>query len=124
MFSRAEFIRIQAMTGREFTIDAACNDDGSNSHCSVYASPKQSFFKHNITGEHIWVNAPFEQAKQWINHYKRCKANSPFDTSAVFVLPKTSNYDKIIQGMSLLCEYPKGTQLFTIPTKEGGREYI
>ena len=52
------FEEIQALCGREFTLNAAANDNGDNSVCAKFCSPSNSFMSKEHTG-HIWINAPF-----------------------------------------------------------------
>lgn len=112
MFSRAEFLSLQTASGRDFSFDAACNDEGSNAHCATFACPKRSFFKSDVGGHHVWLNPPHGQLQYWVKHYQRCKAARPFDTSAVIIAPKGSLSGKLTTGMTLLQEYATGTLLF------------
>jgi hypothetical protein len=107
-----------------FDLDACCTADGSNALCNHYLSEKDSFLTAKLIGHHIWINAPFRNLFAFIQHYRLQKAKQPHTTSACILVPLwniDSPWRKLLHGMKLLHVYPVGTQLFTMPAKNGGR---
>ena len=80
------FQEVQALCGREFTLDAAATDSGSNAHCTNFCSPSKSFMPKTRTGL-IWINAPFAQLTTFVQHYSHCKQLSFDSTSACIFVP-------------------------------------
>lgn len=120
MFVSQEFKRIQALTDAPFTIDACCNDDGSNAHCALFCSPSNSALAYNFCGHHSWWNPPYSpanQVAQFLQHYLQCKDKDPANTSACFALPDWDRPDwqQYLRNMRVIHEYPKGYHLFTRP---------
>ncbi|DBA91448.1 TPA: hypothetical protein ACH3X1_003086 [Trebouxia sp. C0004] len=52
------FQKLQHLSGKTFTLDAAANDPGDNAHYAAWCSPSNSFMGKLHTG-HVWINAPF-----------------------------------------------------------------
>lgn len=78
----------------------------------------------DVTGCHIWMNAPFRQLPEFLQHYLRNKATQPATTSACIVTPgwsKDSPWRPLLRGMQLLHVYPVGTPLFSMPSTDGRR---
>jgi hypothetical protein len=50
MLVQNEFLRLEQLSGRAFTVDCFSRDDGSNSHCKQYYSPCSSFFSKDLAG--------------------------------------------------------------------------
>lgn len=116
------FREIQALSSREFTLDAAANDSGNKAMCTEFCSPSNSFMSKQHSGN-IWLNAPFAKLVDFPQHYAVCKEQQP-DLSACilvpsFLLPALRPY---LKGMSLLKHYRKGTAVFDAPTKSGQRQ--
>ena len=59
------FQEIQVLCGREFTLDAAANENGDNVLCTNFCSPSNSVMSNEHTG-HIWINAPFLQLTTFV----------------------------------------------------------
>ena len=116
------FAEIQALSGRTFTLDAAANEDGSNAHCTEYCSPANSFLDKTHTG-HLWINAPFTKLLAFTQHYLHCKQLAPGSTSACILVPGylLKPMRSYLTDMHLLKRHSKGAELFTTPTKSGGR---
>jgi hypothetical protein len=120
MLVQTEFLRLQQLSGKEFTVDCFCRDDGSNSHCKQFYSPATSFLGQNLVNQHCWINPPFDMIMETLEHYKACKAQHPESISAVFCLPKVGSknapeWSHLVKGMQLLHVYKVGTRLFTGP---------
>jgi hypothetical protein len=88
MLSPDIFRELQDLTSRQFTLDACCNDNGSNALVSKFCSKSNSFLETDVQGEHVWLNPPFNQLREFISHYLQCKAKSPHTTSACILVPK------------------------------------
>ena len=126
---RSEFEALQSAIGRAFTLDACCNEDGSNSLVSgAFCSPAKSFLEFDCAGQTVWLNPPFDRADDFLQWYNHCKAKSPHNTSAVILLPKwfKPKWTGLLAGKQLLREYPKGYCLFEAPpldsAQTGGRQ--
>lgn len=104
---------IQALSGREFTLDAAALDSGENALCSNFCSPSTSFMSATHTG-HIWINAPFTQLTAFVQHYLHCKSLSPDSTSACILVPGylMPVLKRLLSGMTCLKRCTKGAALF------------
>ena len=86
MFSRVEYLRIQALCERRFTLDAYSDADGCNSHCSEFCSPARPFLQHPVQGCHVWLHAPDSCLLEYIQHYRRQKELAPRTTSACILV--------------------------------------
>lgn len=120
------FQQLQSQLGVQFTLDAAANSDGSNAQCPQFCSPTQSFLKHDCGGQTVWLNPPFRQIGRFLKHYFVCKARAPHRTSAAVVVPKwlTADWQPLLQGMTLVREFPAGSVLFSAPTEGGERKAL
>ena len=114
------FHEIQALCGREFTLDAAANDNGDNALCANFCSPSNSFMSTEHTG-HIWINAPFTQLTTFVQHYLHCKQLSPDSTSACILVPGylMPVLKSLLSGMTCLKRFTKGAALFEQSTRSG-----
>lgn len=120
MLSPDIFRELQDLSGRQFTLDACCNDNGSNALVSKYCSQANSFLETDVQGEHIWLNPPFNQLREFISHYLQCKAKAPHTTSACILVPKWRGpHTRLLKRMQLIREFPVGTQLFSAPSSDG-----
>ena len=108
----AEFQRLQALT-HQFTVDCCANDDGSNALVDKFYSASNSMLDADLSGQHCWINPPFNDLDRFINHYKSCKLQALDTTSACILLPKLLHAKELCKGMQLIAEYTPGTQLFT-----------
>ena len=116
----SEIADLQKLIGRDFTYDAAANNDGSNAVCKLYASPAQSFLSHfDCAGHTVWLHPPFDRIAAFLSQYNACKQLRP-DTSACILLPAWhGKYRKMLNNMTLLKVYPTGTVLFEAPDVQG-----
>jgi Reverse transcriptase (RNA-dependent DNA polymerase)/RNase H-like domain found in reverse transcriptase/Integrase zinc binding domain/Chromo (CHRromatin Organisation MOdifier) domain/Retroviral aspartyl protease len=122
MLIETEFMRLQRMTGKQFTLDCFCSADGSNSHCTNYLSELNSFYSHDLKGQHCWINPPFNNITQVLEHYRHCKAADPEHISAVFLLPHprhtAASYAHLVKDFQVLAEYKRGSRLFSGPNPD------
>ncbi len=106
---------IQFSLGKKFTLDAACNDSGDNSHVPEhFCSPARSFLDSECRGQFVFMNPPFSQMEEFILHYCQEKSQDPSHTSAVIVVPvwRGAEFNKYLKGMHLLKQCPKGSRIF------------
>jgi len=116
MLVDSEFNDVQSAIGRPFSICGASNPDGSNTHVkSNFCSTARRFQDTPVRGEHVWLNAPFDELEEMLDHYCQEKAAEPYSTSGCFVVPKWRGaaFRKYLKGMFLLKQYPKGSRIFT-----------
>ena len=127
MFLQAEFVKIQAELGVQFTLDACANPDGSNALCTNFCSTANSFLKSNVAGQCVWMNPPYTawHMYKFIRHYLRCKASDPAGTSACIVVPKwQGKFRHLLQHMQLVKEYDAGSILFSAPNQHGKGRHV
>ncbi|GIM11516.1 hypothetical protein Vretimale_14990, partial [Volvox reticuliferus] len=111
--AREEFERLQTLTGKTFSLDAMADESGNNALCTQYCHKANSFLKFNASGHHVWINPPYCLLDTFLKHYLKCKRTRPSDTSACIVVPAwPGKFRKHLHGMTLLQEYPVGTNLF------------
>ena len=126
MLLRRLWLEVQEATGRAFTLDACADDEGNNAHCENFCSPSKSFLVTELTGQHIWLNAPFLGLSQFIDRYLQQKAKHP-DISACILVPCRACdhpvHDKL-KHMRTVAEYPAGSVLFSAPTFSGRRQVL
>ena len=119
-FSRFQFERLQTLSGTPFTLEACPAVDGQ---CVLVpcldgltaVSSTEGAGCNVKSGHHIWANAPFHLLFDCLKQYLSCKALSPHNTSACFVVPKRyQNFDwqPLLKGMHLLHEFPKGSFIY------------
>ena len=107
---------VVATLGVTFTIDGACNDDGSNAHFEKFCSPSKSFLDTQVDGETLWLNPPFNRIDEFLDHYLVCKSRSPRTTSACLVLPDwQAPWRDKVANMKIVKQFPKGSLLFDQP---------
>lgn len=118
-------MHIQHLTGKLFTHDACCDDSGKNAHCDAYSSPANSFLHSNVVKQHVCLNAPFAKLEPFFKHYLKCKAASPFTTSACVVVPSwQGKWCQLLSGMKLLRQYSKGANIFSAPVGGSTRSQL
>ena len=114
---RDDFTSVQIASGKTFTLDCFCKDDGSNALVPSYCSPGNSFFDTtSLENQHVWVNAPFHLIEHAIQHYLKLKAKTPDSTSACFLVPRWpgATWNKLLQGMQVLTSFKEGWPLFDL----------
>ena len=64
--------------------------------------------------------------QQMLQHYLECKAKDPEHTSMCVVLPlwAEAKWNKYIENMQIIKEYPVGTQMFTVPDGLAARKAL
>ena len=115
-FKRELFLALNKKFG-PFTLDGACDVAGSNAHVAEnFCSKDDPFQRRDLSGQNIWLNPPFSQAADFLEHYLRSKAKDP-TIRGVFILPKWPSrpWWKLVKNFKLYKEYPAGSQLFTCP---------
>ena len=126
MITAAVFEKVQRALGITFTVDGACNPSGDNAHVRTkYYSTAHPFQTARIRGETVWLNAPFEQLSEMLQHYHTEKLLDPYTTSGCFVVPRwpTAPFQKYLKGMHVVMQFPKGAKLFSaINVLTGRRE--
>jgi len=101
--------------GIELTLDGASNDKGTNAQCDRYCSPSKSFLETQVDGETIWLNPPFNQIDEFLDHYMVCKRRAP-DTSTCLVLPDwQAPWRAKVSHMKVVKKFPAGSYLFDQP---------
>ena len=114
MVVKEVFVDCETLTGKQFTVDACCSDDGVNSHCAVFYSPAKSFLYGDVCGQHVWLCPPVARVERFVKRYLKCKSKSPHNTSACIAVPAfhSAQWRKLLQGMQLIKQYAKGSMLF------------
>lgn len=117
---------LQSKIGVPFTMDACANHTGDNALCAKYYSKTNSFLQADLNNEHVWCNPPFIMLEECLTHYKNQKQRYPQTLSGCFLMPTKSvvGLAPLLQGMTLLHTYPKGTTLFQGPRPDGTRAVL
>lgn len=125
MFDPEQFQLLQSKLGTTFTVDACCNDSGDNRLVPKYYSPSNSFLQQQLSGtEVVWLNPPFNSLREFIAHYKKCKA-AHRKLSACIVAPRWPGaHTPLLTGMIKVASYAKGTKLFYAPGKQQDRNKL
>ena len=112
----SEFALLQSLCGKSFTVDACCNDALCNLYGLPQVSPAKDAHLFDFSGHHSWVYPTFKTAfvTKILARYRQCKAASPADTSACFLLPAWDKpeWQQHLQGMEVLHKYPAKYHLF------------
>lgn len=121
--NKSDFESVQALSGRTFTLDACSNPCGDNALCGQYCSTEKSFFDHAVIGNHVWLNAPFSQLYDFVDHYVGQKQTSPTNTSACILVPHRGQLaHPALSRMRLLKIFPRGYHLFNAPPAQTGQK--
>ena len=126
MIVREVFVDCEALTNKQFTVDACCSDSGVNSHCSVFYSPAKSFLHSDVCGQHVWLHPPVARVERFLKSYLKCKSRAPSSTSACVVVPAfhSASLRKLLKGMQLLKRYSKGSMLFAEAGHQSGQRAL
>jgi len=128
MFSPSEFEALQRAIGRKFTLDGACNKDGSNTLVagSFCTAEQDSFLEKDLQGHFVFLNGPYAALDEFIRHYLEQKEKYPFELSGCFVVPNWPDapFNKLLKGMHLVKQYGKGTRLFWAVNANTGRREL
>ena len=120
----SEFRLLEELCGQKFTLDACCNTSGSNALCENFCSETNSFLDNAVVGNHVWLNAPFAETFDFIDHYVTQKQTSPSDTSACILVPRWKDRGSAhpaLAHMRLIKCFPKGFHLFNAPEQDGAK---
>ena len=92
----------------------------------MFNTPTNSFFTQALTGEHTWINPPFHLIEQAVSHYLSEKGKAPLTTSACILAPDWpgSTWEPLVQGMKVLCTYPKGYPLYELINIDGTTDVV
>lgn len=128
LFCPQEYAALQNAIGKQFTLDACCNDSGDNALAAKFCSPSDSFLQHTVdNSDVIWLNAPFNSLQQFVQHYVDSKARSP-GASGCIVVPKIRRFSpaelSLFKGMDCIAEYSKGSRLFYVKDPDGTRRLM
>ena len=125
MLHREIFLNLNATYG-PFTLGAAADSNGYNAQCADFCSPAKSFLTTLATHHCVWWNPPFPQAADFLQHYLDCKAKSPTTTFAMFVLHSwpTAAWMPLTSTFRVIHTYPKGSNLFSIPTSPASPDRV
>jgi hypothetical protein len=113
-FIPSEFEKLKAKLPQiSFTLDACANPDGSNAICGSFCSIVNSFLTKDLANQMIWLNPPYNRAREFLSHYQQQKLLHP-EISAVIVLPKWRSLadHPLYRQLQLLYTYPKGYHLY------------
>ena len=127
MLDPDEFLKLEKCLGIPFTLDGACNKNLDNSHVpSNSCTVDRPFEETHIRGERVFLNGPFDKLDEMLQHYCMEKAESPYDTSGCFVVPKWPKalFNRFLKGMHVLVHYPKGSRIFYAVDKETGKREL
>ena len=130
MLVQSRFADVQNRLKCVFEVDACCDDEGHNSHCAKYYSPKHSFLdaqNNDLAGRCLWINPPYDNIPAFLNKYEKVKATYP-NTSAALCLPQWVSapwYQHVASRYEPVVSYPAGSLLFTKPSEAGkGRQRL
>lgn len=124
MVNPSIFAEVQNSLGIAFSMDAACNPQGTNALCPRHATP-DTFMQTSIAGEALWCCVAPQDVRAYQQHYERSKRKHPHHTCAVFVVPKFRHLTRYFTQLryKMVRELPAGTQLLVSAngTREAGR---
>ena len=116
------FRELQDLSGKPFTMDACCEDDGSNAWVrDNYCSPrKRSFLTTDCVEQHVWLNPPYSNVSPFLEAFERNRLCSPSTTSGVILLPDWTvrSWEPYLANWGLLKHYPAGSHVFSAPTTD------
>jgi hypothetical protein len=122
MFSVEHFKNLIAeeLNGDAPDIDAFSNNDGDNALCPRFCSPRNSFFKCDCRGKHVWINADFLQILDALEYWLEVKAKYPHGTRATVLVPFYDGNEPwrrlLSKRFKCIKTYTKGSKLFyTLP---------
>lgn len=125
LFCPDQFKHIQSKLGKQFTLDACCNDSGDNKLVPNYCSPSNSFLSHQLTEQDtVWINPPFNSLKESIKHYRQQKTDLPGLSACIVVPGWITENSQLVQGMTAIASFGTGIRLFYKINKQGQRELM
>jgi hypothetical protein len=94
------------------TLDACAADAAhalADSWCSMSAD---RFLSYDCSKQQVWLDPPIGKARKYLQHYLECKQKAPADTSAIILVPKSKQLRPLLQGMTLIKSYSRGTRIY------------
>jgi hypothetical protein len=108
----------------DFTLEGCVDVEGLNSHGDLpHYSPSDSILERDFSGERVFINPPWELAKQIGQHFERCCQTAPTSTMAVFVLPKWAKFNLLTEHWKLYQDFPARTHMFTRQSLENPAQH-
>eukprot|EP00854_Cymbomonas_tetramitiformis_P016474 gene16474-biopygen16986 len=84
---RDEFLPVQSMLPRPFTLNVGTDPVGTNAHLPRQCSIADHFLDRHVAGECVYANPDFDLVGQYMQHFLSRQRSSPGDTLGTFVLP-------------------------------------
>ena len=115
----AIFALLSAALG-PFDKDACADPSGSNSLCDSWWSSLDPALSHPWTSLFLWVNPIFSDWPAYVTHFLAASRESPYTTSAVFVLPVWEKQEvqwRCLKKARVLGFFPAGSSLFDAPVR-------
>ena len=81
----SECARVAAAEGLPFTMDGAAGPD--NAQLNRFVTRQEDFRKQKLTGESIWLNAPFSCDGSFLKHYLTERERAQGETALMAVVP-------------------------------------
>ncbi|KAK3253809.1 hypothetical protein CYMTET_36958 [Cymbomonas tetramitiformis] len=84
----------------QFSIDACCDESGSNAQTTNFWTVTQDCLQHDWEGHNAWCNSPFSRILEILQHFLECKRRQNVGTAACFVIPvwPTAGFFKFIEA--------------------------
>lgn len=111
-FDAVYFAQLEKRSGRNITYDA-CASSTSQALAKQFCSSVESFLRQDCQGQHVWLDPPAGREHDLLQHYLACKSRNPATTSAIVVVKKDQQLKALLQGMTLLKTFSRGTRLYT-----------
>ncbi|KAK3258568.1 hypothetical protein CYMTET_32394 [Cymbomonas tetramitiformis] len=89
---RDEFLPVQSMLPRPFTLNVGTDPVGTNAHLPRQCSIADHFLDRHVAGECVYANPDFDLVGQYMQHFLSRQRSSPGDTLGTFVLPVWDAY--------------------------------
>ena len=127
MLNRHYFLRWSDTFG-PFDWDGAASNDGSNAQVAngAFNCPDRSFLRQDLKNvKNLYLNAPFNLLKDFLEHYLRQKIKYP-QLRGAFLVPKRPRapWYCLMRNFTLKETIPAGSDVFTAPDGDGGRNDI
>ena len=82
----------------------------------LFPQTTRCFLLNKVVGRTHWLFPPLLRTEQYLAHLSQCKANDDvtrnIQTAAIVLLPKWAKLNTFTKQMTLLHEFPAGSQLF------------
>jgi len=90
----------------------------------TFYSKKDSFLSHDVVGQFVFSNPPWSLAVEFLEHLRKCHANSPTNNKAVIGLLEWHQLKFVTTRLKLLEQIPNDTPVFTKPYPLGIRHNL